>query len=219
MTINRPVSNINPAMPSDPIEESNAVKHEEVLKMDPSIAEGADPNLASTESSRPLDPDEKEAEKGDQALATGAGSVGGAAVGATLGMVGGPGGSLVGGIIGGVLGGIAGKDISTSDHPDRTTNETSGLLDEHDNYWREQHQQRPYYSESRNAYADLDYDRDYRGAYRLGYENRAHYNGKVAFDQVEPDLKTKWEQFKGESRLNWEQAKHAVKDAWDRTTK
>ncbi|ATO20812.1 hypothetical protein BS636_14540 [Acinetobacter sp. LoGeW2-3] len=214
---NRPFSDINPPPQNDLVDDNNAIKHEEVVKMDPSIAEGSDPNLNSAESTRPLDPHEKEAEAGDQALATGAGSVGGAALGATLGMVGGPGGSLVGGIVGGVLGGIAGKDISTPDHPEHGI-ENTGLFADHDHYWREQYQSRPYYSESRNVHGDLDYDRDYRGAYQLGYENREHYNGK-AFDEAEPDLRSKWEQFKGESRLTWEQAKYAVKDAWDRTTR
>ena len=142
---------------------------------------------------------------------------GGAAIGATLVMVGGPGGSLIGGVVGGVLGGIAGKDISTPDHPDHGI-ENSSLLGDHDKYWREEYQSRPYYSESRNVHGDLDYDRDYRGAYQLGYENREHYSGKE-FNEAEPDLRSKWEQFKGESRLTWEQAKYAVKDAWDRTTR
>src|SRR5690606_2153909 len=136
-------------------------------------------------------------------MATGAGSVGGAAIGATLGMVGGPGGSIVGGIVGGMIGGLAGKDISTPDHPERQT-ENSGLLDD-DAYWREHHHQRPYYSESRNIYTDLGSDRDYRDAYRLGYENRPHYDRQVEFHEAESDLRTKWEQFKGESRLTWEQ--------------
>ena len=215
--INRPVSEINPTTQTDLVEDNNAIKHEEVVKMDPSIAQGTDPNLNPADTTRPLDPDDKEAEAGDQALATGAGSVGGAAIGATLGMVGGPGGSLIGGVVGGVLGGIAGKDISTPDHPDHGI-ENSSLLGDQDKYWREEYQSRPYYSESRNVHGDLDYDRDYRGAYQLGYENRKHYSGKE-FNEAEPDLRSKWEQFKGESRLTWEQAKYAVKDAWDRTTR
>lgn len=142
--INRPVSEINPTTQTDLVEDNNAIKHEEVVKMDPSIAQGTDPNLHPADTTRPLDPDDKEAEAGDQALATGAGSVGGAAIGATLGMVGGPGGSLIGGVVGGVLGGIAGKDISTPDHPDHGI-ENSSLLGDHDKYWREEYQSRPYF--------------------------------------------------------------------------
>ena len=73
--INRPVSEINPTTQTDLVEDNNAIKHEEVVKMDPSIAQGSDPNLHPADTTRTLDPDEKEAEAGDQALATGAGSV------------------------------------------------------------------------------------------------------------------------------------------------
>ena len=66
----------------------------------------------------------------------------------------------------------------------------------------------PYYTENKN----LEYDRDYRAAYRLGYENRVHNNAEINFSEVESKLKTKWEQVKGSSRLQWEEAKFAVED-------
>ncbi|MFX7348250.1 hypothetical protein ABTI94_18780, partial [Acinetobacter baumannii] len=65
-----------------------------------------------------------------------------------------------------------------------------------------------YYTENKN----LEYDRDYRAAYRLGYENRVHNNAEINFSEVESKLKTKWEQVKGSSRLQWEEAKFAVED-------
>ena len=68
-------------------------------------------------------------------------------------------------------------------------------------------------------YSDLDYDRDYRGAYQVGYENRSRYDRQTEFSHAEPELRTKWEQVKGNTRLNWEEAKFAVKDAWDRMTR
>lgn len=200
---NRPVSDINPPAPTERSPERSDALNSDSLKSSPSTDDNARPdlNLPATESHRV--PDMTEA--GDHLAATSAGTVGGAAVGATLGMIGGPPGAVVGGLIGGVVGGLAGNDIAQSANPE-----------EEDHYWREQHKDRPYFHETRNTYNDLDYDRDYRGAYRLGYENRTHYND---FNQAEPDLRTKWEQAKGESRLNWEEAKFAVKDAWHRNTR
>ena len=163
----------------------------------------ADLNAPVAENARVPDMNEGD----DNLVATGAGTLGGAAVGAVAGLVGGPPGALVGGVIGGIVGGIAGNDIAQPDHK------------EEDRYWREQHQQTPYYSETRARYADLDYDRDYREAYRLGYDDRTHYASNINFDEVEPDLQRKWEQVKGESRLTWEQAKFAVRDAWQRATR
>lgn len=96
-------------------------------------------------------------------------------------------------------------------HPDHLSAE--------DNYWRDEYHNRPYFNETRSTYGDLDYDRDYRGAYRVGYENRPMYEHDTDFDRAEPELRTKWEQLKGESRLNWEEAKFAVKDAWHRVTR
>ncbi|EPL1366014.1 hypothetical protein ACVESP_19345, partial [Acinetobacter baumannii] len=79
---------------------------------------------------------------------------------------------------------------------------------EEDNYWRENYKKMPYYTEDKN----LEYDRDYRAAYRLGYENRVDNNAEINFSEVESKLKTKWEQVKGSSRLQWEDAKFAVED-------
>jgi hypothetical protein len=151
-------------------------------------------------------PDMNEAD--DHPVATGAGTLGGAAAGAAIGAAGGPVGAVVGGLVGGVVGGLAGNEIADAVDPDQE-----------DNYWRGEYHNRPYYNETRTVYSDLDYDRDYRGAYRLGYESRPHYDRQADFNHVEPELRSKWEQIKGESRLNWEEAKFAAKDAWHRATR
>ncbi|KRW17046.1 hypothetical protein AO727_15755 [Acinetobacter baumannii] len=141
---------------------------------------------------------------GENLVATGAGTLGGAAVGAAFGVVGGPPGAVVGGIIGGVVGAIAGSDIAQTNNQKDDSNDWQ----EEDNYWRENYKKMPYYTENKN----LEYDRDYRAAYRLGYENRVHNNAEINFSEVESKLKTKWEQVKGSSRLQWEEAKFAVED-------
>lgn len=182
----------------------------------------ARPDLNTPVKDNPRVPDMNEGE--DNLAATSAGTLGGAAVGAVAGLVGGP--------PGGVVGGIAGNDIATSDHGKQTDNyqhpenlpEANNYrhpdhLSAEDNYWRDEYHNRPYFNETRSTYGDLDYDRDYRGAYRVGYENRPMYEHDTDFDRAEPELRTKWEQLKGESRLNWEEAKFAVKDAWHRVTR
>ncbi|MFW1777566.1 hypothetical protein ACG9XQ_10670 [Acinetobacter baumannii] len=143
-------------------------------------------------------------EGGENLVATGAGALGGAAVGAAFGVVGGPPGAVVGGIIGGVVGAIAGSDIAQTNNQKDDSNDWQ----EEDNYWRENYKKMPYYTEDKN----LEYDRDYRAAYRLGYENRVDNNAEINFSEVESKLKTKWEQVKGSSRLQWEEAKFAVED-------
>lgn len=108
------------------------------------------------------------------------------------------------GIIGGVVGAIAGSDIAQTNNQKDDSNDWQ----EEDNYWRENYKKMPYYTEDKN----LEYDQDYRAAYRLGYENRVDNNAEINFSEVESKLKTKWEQVKGSSRLQWEEAKFAVED-------
>lgn len=85
-------------------------------------------------------------------------------------------------------------------------------------YWRENYHNKPYYTAELIGEPDLDYDRDYNPAYKLGYTNRPNYPPETSFEDAESDLSAKWESFKDQSRLKWEQAKHAVKDAWDKLT-
>lgn len=115
---------------------------------------------------------------------------------------------MVGGAVGAVVGGLVGKGAAEVVNPT-----------EEEAYWRANSLNTVYYAETRSHYPDLEYDRDYQNAYRVGYENRPHYDAHTRFEDVEPDLKSKWEQIKGSSRLTWEQAKFAVKDAWDRATR
>ena len=144
-------------------------------------------------------------EPGAHPVGTGLGAVGGAATGAAVGTVAGPIGPLVGGAIGAVVGGLAGKGVAEAVNPT-----------EEEAYWRGVAHSTPYYLDTLNTYDDLTYDRDYRPAYHLGYTGRAAYPNGTRFEDVENDLKLKWEKVKGTSRLNWEQARYAVLDAWER---
>ena len=203
---NQPISETHPIDP-----ENSFVQKKELDRQSLAASTSNDharPDLNVPRSADPRVPDMNEGE--EHLAATGAGTLGGAAVGATLGAVGGPPGALVGGAIGGIVGGLAGSDIAHKEHVDP--------LEREDHYWRESYLQKPYYQDSRNHYPDLDYDRDYQNAYRLGYESRMRLQPETRFDDVEHDLQTQWEQFKGESRLKWEEAKFAVKDAWNRIT-
>ena len=134
-------------------------------------------------------------EANDHPVGTSIGTVGGVAAGSA--------GAVVGGIVGGIIGGVAGNEASDAINPV-----------EEDAYWREQHRDSPYFHESRSTYDDLDYDRDYRSAYEVGYKNRPLFDSDTHFEQVETELRTQWEAIKGPSRLDWEQAKYAAKDAW-----
>lgn len=167
-----------------------------------STLDNARPDLNSPPTNNNHVPDMNEG--GKTLVATGAGTLGGAAVGAAFGVIGGPPGAVVGGIIGGVVGAIAGNDIAQTNNQKDDSNDWQ----EEDNYWRENYKKMPYYTENKN----LEYDRDYRAAYRLGYENRVHNNAEINFSEVESKLKAKWEQVKGSSRLQWEEAKFAVED-------
>ncbi|MFH7764615.1 hypothetical protein [Acinetobacter sp. BSP-28] len=154
----------------------------------------ADP-ISDKESNRV--PDMNEAN--DHPVGTSIGTVSGVAAGAALESAAGPAGAVVGGIIGDVVGNEAADAINPV---------------EEDAYWREQHRDRPYFHETQNTYSDLDYDRDYRVAYEVGYKNRPLFDSDTHFEQVETELRTQWEAIKGPSRLDWEQAKYAAKDAW-----
>lgn len=144
-------------------------------------------------------------EPGSHPLGTGVGAAGGAAAGAAIGSVAGPLGTLVGGAIGAVVGAVAGHNAGEAINPT-----------EEDSYWREHSATTEYFGQSRSLYTDVNYDRDYQHAYRIGYESRPNYGEDVSFEEAEAVLKLKWEAAKGDSRLTWEQAKPAVKDAWNR---
>lgn len=107
--------------------------------------------------------------------------------------------------------------LEARNHPAGAGN-TARFDDADDVYWRDTYLTMPYYETTLLVLPDVDYDRDYQAAYRLGYEDRPYYSREHRFEDVEPELKLKWEQVKGQSRLKWEQAKQAVKDAWNRAT-
>ena len=146
-------------------------------------------------------------EPGAHPVGTGVGATGGAVAGAAVGAVAGPVGALVGGAVGAVVGGLAGKGAAEVVNPT-----------EEEAYWRQTAQTTPYYAETLTTYSDLDYERDYENAYRIGYQHRHEYDANTRFEDVENDLKIKWDQVKGSSRLNWNEARIAVKAAWDRVT-
>lgn len=147
-------------------------------------------------------------EPGAHPVGTGVGAAGGAVAGAAVGAVGGPVGAIVGGAVGAVVGGLAGKGAAEAVNPT-----------EEEAYWRETAHTTPYYAETLTTYSDLDYERDYENAYRIGYEARPQYDSSTRFEDVESDLKLKWDHAKGLSRLTWNEARIAVKEAWDRATR
>lgn len=185
----------------EPSSNSN-VSNSKPIQDTSSTNDNARPDLNSPPTNNNHVPDMNEG--GEDLAAVSAGTLGGAAIGAAFGVVGGPPGAVVGGIIGGVVGGIAGNDIAQTNNQ----KDDSNSWQEEDNYWRENYKKMPYYTGDKN----LEYDRDYRAAYRLGYENRVDNNAEINFSEVECKLKTKWEQVKGSSRLQWEEAKFAIED-------
>lgn len=79
-----------------------------------------------------------------------------------------------------------------------------------DNYWRENHADRPY------AQKDVSFDH-YEPAYRAGVDSYNKNPGR-SFDDVEPELGRDWGRARGKSSLEWEHAKPAARDAWDRVS-
>lgn len=159
------------------------------------------------EERKELNADPITGEPGSHPIGTGLGSASGAVAGAAIGSLAGPAGAVVGGVFGAVAGGAIGH----------TAGEVIDPTVE-DAYWRENYLYTPYYQAENIHILDLDYDRDYQSAYRLGYENRHQYPANHRFEDVESDLSARWEHVKGESRLKWEQAKQATRDAWNRLT-
>lgn len=158
------------------------------------------------------------------AAAGGATGVGAAiAVGAATGSIAGPIGTAIGIIAGAIVGGYVGKGIGEKVDPT-----------EDENYWRDNHKSRPYYS------ADHDYDRDLAPAYRYGavagmgvgddYDRPLGTTGSTAgtaaaagtsnvsrsFDDHDNDFRAGWEKVKDKSSLSYDKARDAIRDAFDR---
>ncbi|HVJ36792.1 MAG TPA: hypothetical protein VM687_03190 [Stenotrophomonas sp.] len=74
-------------------------------------------------------------------------------------------------------------------------------------YWRERFPQEPYYAEG-------EHYEDYEPAYLAGHEARVR-NVEQAYEQVEAELRDRWEAGKGSQSLAWSKARHAVRRAWE----
>lgn len=158
------------------------------------------PDGKLTDRKHDANPDPITGEPGAHPVGVAGGGVGGAAAGAAIGgAVGGPVGALVGGAIGAIAGGAAGKGAAEMVNPT-----------EEDTYWRETHNKRPYYK------SGTDYSH-YQPAYRYGWENaaRPNYMGR-SFDEVEPDLKTNWNTYRGDHKADWHDVRDASRDAFER---
>jgi hypothetical protein len=139
------------------------------------------------------------------AAAVGAGGTAlGAAAGAAAGsVIPGPGtiiGGAVGAVVGAVAGGLVGKGVAEGINP--TTE---------DAYWRDELQNRPYFVQG-------DVFEIYQPAYRYGY-TAAALNPQRNWDDVEQDLSSGWENFRGEDAdMDWDEARHPARDAYDRAS-
>lgn len=126
------------------------------------------------------------------------GMAGAAAAGAAAGTaVGGPIGAAAGLVVGAVVGGLAGKAVAEKIDPTAE-----------DTYWRDAHRKEPYYR-AENTYED------YAPAYRVGYLGRSKRQGQ-SFDSVESELKSEYDNQRGDSRLTWDKARDASRAAWNR---
>lgn len=134
---------------------------------------------------------------GAHPVGSGIGAAGGGAAGAAIGAVGGPVGAVIGAAVGGIAGGLLGKGVAEGINP----------TVEHE-YWRESYATRPY------AVQGETYE-IYGPAYQYGWESWSRNQGRT-FDDVEPQLRSDWEQHRGTSDLSWERARNAARDAWER---
>jgi hypothetical protein len=132
----------------------------------------------------------------DHPVARRIGTLAGTILGAAAGTVAGP-GTAVGGMVGGAAGSVAAEDIGH-------------LLDgeEEDRYWREQHRREPYYVEGSS------YETRYAPVYRLGWESRVKYHGRV-FDDAAPYIRAEFDALPGKD-MSWDEAEPAVRAAWNR---
>ena len=90
---------------------------------------------------------------------------------------------------------------------------TSGALHEidwgtEDAFWREEYARRPY------ARADRDYSY-FEHAYKYGALARTRHAGRE-WHEVEPELESGWQAFRGKTKSTWAEMKDAVRDAFHR---
>lgn len=137
---------------------------------------------------------------GSHPIETGVGAgVGGAAAGAIVGAVGGPIGAVVGATIGGAIAGaLAGHGVGELIDP---TTEDVWLRD---------------YFGSRDHYKQGETHEHFRNAYRYGVTCATNYPDR-RFEDVEPEMRSSWNEARGNSSQSWDQARDAARDAFDRT--
>ena len=134
---------------------------------------------------------------GAHPVGTGVGAAGGGVAGAAAGAaIGGPVGAVVGAAAGAVAGGLAGKGVAEAIDP---TVE--------DAFWRANYTSRPYYTGE-------PYE-TFQPAYEFGWVSYGRYPDRK-FTDIEPELRTEWEQGKHASKLGWDRARNAASDAWHR---
>src|SRR4051812_19888707 len=77
-------------------------------------------------------------------------------------------------------------------------------------YWKTNSHPRPYVEPG------ASYDQ-YAPAYRYGWEMYSrHATRGRTFEEVEPELASRWENYRDESNLSWDKARNAARDAWGR---
>lgn len=136
-------------------------------------------------------------EPGSHPLGTGIGTAGGAAAGAAIGAIGGPVGAVVGAVVGGIAGAATGHAVAEGFDPTAE-----------DAYWNENFRNESYYEKHHDF-------KDYRPAYRIGYDGAARNRGRT-FDDAEPELANNWDKVKDDSELAWEKARNAARAGWHR---
>ncbi len=154
-------------------------------------------NQKRTTDSDPANRDVLSGEAGAHPVGTGLGAAGGGIAGAAIGAAAGPIGAVAGAVVGAVAGGYGGKAAAEAIDPTVQ-----------DAYWEKNYKNRPY------AQSNVEY-KDYRPAYRYGWESASRAQGK-SFDDMAPTLERDWGKARSESSLGWDHAKDAVRDAWDR---
>ena len=86
----------------------------------------------------------------------------------------------------------------------------TGTWDTDQAWWRENFRNRPYVT------ADRRFE-DYEPGYRFAYQSQSRYRGKN-FNEVEPSLRSDWNNYEGRGTSTWDHVKESVRDAWDHLT-
>ena len=78
-----------------------------------------------------------------------------------------------------------------------------------DAFWRSNFGKRPYGSNRNYEF--------FQPGYRYGFDAANRFQDR-SWDDVESDLRTRWDTYEHRGESTWEQIKDAVRDAWDRVT-